>query len=236
MMNSKAMIKKAISGIMHMAYPETCLSCGHTLNMEETCLCHECLWNLPATNHKSKTENSAAVRFYGKLPFEKCDCFFYYKKGSTMQTLIELMKYKGYTELCEFMGHYAGINLNREKFFADIDLIVPVPLHPSRYKKRGYNQSEMIARGLSKAGHIPVDTKTLIRKVGNQTQTKRSIYDRWKNVNTIFSLSDTGNFDGKHILIVDDVLTSGSTLEACGNEVLKAKDIKISFFTLAQAL
>jgi ComF family protein len=236
MMNATEIIKKGLSGLMHMAYPETCLCCGQTLNMDETCLCHDCLWNLPATNNKSKTENSAAIRFFGKIPFEKCDCFYYYKKGSTMQTLIELMKYKGYTELCEFMGHYTGVSLNREKFFEDIDIIVPVPLHPSRYKKRGYNQSEMIARGLSKAGNIPVDSKTLIRKTGNQTQTKRSIYERWKNVSSIFAISDSENFENKHILIVDDVLTSGSTLEACGSAILKAGNSKISFFTLAQAL
>jgi ComF family protein len=125
--------------------------------------------------------------------------------------------------------------LYRDGFFDDIDLLVPVPLHRRKFRQRGYNQSDWIVRGLSDACGKPSNGQTLKRTIDNKTQTTRHLYDRWKNVASIFSLEQTEPFENKHILLVDDVLTSGSTLEACGQAVLNASGARISFFALAMA-
>lgn len=152
-----------------------------------------------------------------------------------MQRILELLKYKGEKRPGELLGSYAGARLMRNNFFEGIDLLVPVPLHWKKKKLRGYNQSEWIAKGLSKVSSIPIDCTSLARHSENETQTTRNIYERWKNVTTIFSLDNEAAFENKHILLVDDVMTSGSTMEACGQVVLEAKGSSISFFALALA-
>jgi len=190
---------------------------------------------LPTINHKSFTENAAAERFYGKIPFIKATAGFHYQKESNMQLILESLKYKGEKKLGETLGTYAGSKLLRQGFFNEIDLMVPVPLHRKKQKQRGYNQSEWIVRGLSRVSNIPFDCHSLIRIVDNKSQTTKSIRDRWENVASVFSLENPVSFENKHILLVDDVLTSGSTLEACGQAVIKAAGAEVSFFALAMA-
>jgi ComF family protein len=233
--NIKLLINEYLSDLLYLAYPDLCLICGSSLNRSETLVCHDCIYQLPLTNYSSFSDNNAAERFYGKLPFEKAVAAFIYQKGSYMQQILELIKYKGEKKLGEMLGSYAGTKFAKNGFFNDIDLLVPVPLHKKKMALRGYNQSEWIAKGLSTVCGIPVDSSSLIRQQENETQTTRNIYERWKNVSTIFSLNDDTAFENKHILLVDDVLTSGSTMEACGQAILNAKDSKISFFALAIA-
>ena len=130
------------------------------------------------------------------------------------------------------LGHYAAVDLLESETFREFDYIVPVPLHPNKLRKRGYNQSECIANGLSEVLRVPVDTQTLIRVIENPTQTKKTVYERWENTNGIFDITSSERFEGKRILLVDDVLTTGSTLIACV-QALKKSNCRVSVFTLA---
>jgi len=233
--NTKKWFGRHLSELLYLAYPDLCHVCGISLTDEEMLICHNCLYKLPFIKFTSYTENLAAERFYGKIPFDRALAAFHYQKASHMQLILELLKYKGEKRLGEVLGSYAGARLLRNNFFDGIDLLVPVPLHSKRMKHRGYNQSEWIAKGLSKASGIPIDSNTLVRRFENETQTTRNIYDRWKNVSTIFCLDNEKAFESKNILLVDDVLTSGSTMESCGHAVLKAKGASVSFFALALA-
>lgn len=228
-------INKHFSDLIYMVFPEVCHICNTSLTYSERQICNNCLYSLPLFEFSSVTENKACERFIGKIEFSKAVSAFQYQKGSYMQLLLEDIKYKGDKQLGRYLGVYAGNILESSGFFKDIDLIVPVPLHPKKFKKRGYNQSEWIAKGLSESTGVDTDFRNLIRGTDNFTQTTRGIYERWKNVSTIFSVKDKECFKDKHILIVDDVLTSGSTLEACGQAFNGIEGIKISFFSLAIA-
>lgn len=228
-------IKSHFSDLLYLAYPDLCLICGTSLINDEPIICYDCLYKLPLTAFQSYSENPAAERFYGKIKFSYATAAFHYQKGSVIQIILEALKYKGESKVGDFLGSYSGQKLMGKGFFDSIDLIVPVPLHQMKLKSRGFNQSEIIAKGLSKACNIEVDCKTLLRKNDNKTQTTRNIYDRWKNVSSIFTVENKEVFMNKHILLVDDVLTSGSTLEACGQKVLESNGSQISFFALALA-
>jgi ComF family protein len=221
--------------LLNLAWPDLCLLCGKSLIKGEKHLCLNCLYELPKTDDFSFHENAAADRFLGKISFEMATTGYHYYKESKVQTALELLKYKGDKEVGESLGEAAGNRLLSRGFFNDIDLLVPVPLHRQKEKKRGYNQSEWIARGLSKATGIPVDTSHLRRTLHNPTQTTKSIWQRWENVQRLFETNHPEAFAGKHILLIDDVLTSGSTLEACGQAILKSSESRISFFALALA-
>lgn len=228
-------IRGIISSMMDLAWPNLCLLCERPLIKGEKHLCMNCLYEMPKTEFKSFLSNLAADRFFGKIPFEKATAGYHYQKESKVQAALELLKYKGDKELGDCLGGFIGSKLMSEGFFKNIDVIVPVPLHRSKEKKRGYNQSEWIAKGLSRVSGIPFDTANLCRIAENPTQTTKSIWERWENVQGLFSLNYPESLSGKHILLVDDVLTSGSTLTACGQAVLNATEAKVSFFALALA-
>lgn len=221
--------------MLYLAYPDTCLVCGTGLTEAERLVCHECLYLLPKPALDDPATNEVARLFFGKLPFEKAACGLRYLKESPIQTLMELLKYKGRHELGSLLGAFAAVPLQRAGFFNGIDLLVPVPLHPAKQRRRGYNQSEWIAKGLSQTTGLSMNSTALTRSADNKTQTRKSLYDRWQNVEALFDLTDTHSFEGQHILLIDDVLTSGSTLEACGKAVLKAPGAKVSFFALCRA-
>lgn len=221
--------------MIDLAWPNLCLLCDRPLVRGEKYLCLHCLYHLPILVFNSFSKNPAADRFYGKIPFEKATAGYLYQKESNIQKALELIKYKGEKELGKKLAHYAGSQLLNNGFFDHVDLLVPVPLHRKKEKKRGYNQSEWIAKGLLEVSKIPINTDNLLRNIENPTQTTKSIWERWENVQGHFVLRDPEAFANKHILLVDDVLTSGSTLEACGQTILKATQAKISFFSLAMA-
>ena len=220
---------------MNLAWPNLCLLCESPLIDGERYICMNCLYELPKTEFKSNRTNPAADRIYGKIPFEKVTAAYHYQKESKIQSALELIKYKGEKELAEMLASYAGTRLQTSGFFEGIDLIIPVPLHKEKEKKRGYNQSEWIAKGLSRASGIPYDTRHLKRMVKNTTQTNRNIWERWENAQGLFGLRNPEDLSGKHLLLVDDVLTSGSTLCASGEPLLNTPETKLSFFALALA-
>jgi len=216
-------------------FPNLCVVCGNNLQKNEHQLCLSCLVDIPRTNYHLIEENPIEKRFWGKVPVCRATSYFFFQKGSSFQKLLHLLKYKGNKEIGELMGKYAAIDLIDAPDFASVDLIIPVPLHPQKYKSRGYNQSEWIGKGISLILNKPQDTSTLQRVRENPSQTRKSVYERFENTEGIFKLSDSTILAGKHVLLVDDVLTTGSTLEACILALLETEGIKISVFTLAVA-
>jgi ComF family protein len=229
-------IKDLFLDFIHLIYPNNCLLCGESLVKTESQLCLFCLFSLPKTNYHLQKDNPIEKRFWGKVNIEHASSFFYFQKGSSVQKLLHELKYHGNKEIGELLGAHLGMELLQSPFYKDIDLIVPVPLHKNRYQKRGYNQSECIAKGISSVLKKPVDTQTLIRVVETSTQTKKGVFERWENTNGIFALVDNHAFKSKHILLVDDVLTTGSTLEACAKTLIEGENsVRVSIVTLAVA-
>jgi ComF family protein len=191
---------------------------------------------MPRTNYHLDENNPVAQLFWGRCKIEKAAAFSFYNKGSRIRNLIHNLKYKGIKEIGYELGRIYGTVLHNSGFTEGIDLIIPVPLHPSKKRQRGFNQSDIISSGLSESTGLTVDAKILERKIVTETQTRRSRYERWENVEGIFNVTDTNMITGKHILLVDDVITTGSTLESCVNELLKTEGVKVSVAALAVAV
>ena len=171
--------------------------------------------------------------FWGRVDLEMATSFYVFSKKSKVQNLLHHLKYKGVKEVGAVIGELFGFELKDSKFYKNIDLIIPVPLHQNKLNKRGYNQSEWIALGLSQSMNIPIDTLSLYRTSDSQTQTKKSRYKRWENVGEIFDVANN-HIDGKSILLVDDVVTTGATIEACA-QVLIQHNCKVFVATIAYA-
>ena len=220
---------------INLLFPDVCVVCGNALQKNEHQLCLSCLHDIPKTNYHLMPDNPIEKRFWGKVPVEQATAYFFFQKGSSFQKLLHILKYKGNKEIGELMGKYAAIDLLDAPGYETVDLIIPVPLHPRKYKMRGYNQSEWIGKGLSLILNKPMDITTLLRVRENASQTTKTVFERYENTEGIFELSDKTVLEGKHVLLVDDVLTTGSTLEACIRALLETDGIKISIFTLAVA-
>jgi ComF family protein len=223
------------SDFFNLLYPDLCVICGENLLKNEHHICLNCLHEIPKTNYHLIVDNPIEKRFWGKVPIFRGTAFFFFQKGSPFQKLLHALKYKDLKQIGETLGKYAAADLLESPDFTAIDVIIPVPLHPKKYRKRGYNQSEWIGKGISQILEKPQDTTTLIRVRENLTQTKKSVFERYENTEGIFQISNKESLIGKHILLVDDVLTTGSTLEACVNALLQIEGVKVSIFTLAVA-
>jgi ComF family protein len=188
---------------------------------------------IPRTNYHLTKENPVVHLFWGRCLIQNAAAFSFYNKGSRIRRLIHNLKYKGIQEIGFELGRMYGLSMRDSEFCKEIDLIVPVPLHPLRLKRRGFNQSYLISKGLSDVTGIPVENESLLRISVTATQTTRSRYDRWTNVEGVFSISEPDKIIGKHILLVDDVITTGSTIESCADELLKIDRVKVSVVALA---
>jgi len=222
-----------LNDFLSLIYPQICMACGNNLFKYEECICTSCLFHLPKTNFHLEKDNPVSKLFWGKIKLESVAAYYYFNKGSKVQHLIHQLKYKGHKEIGVTIGKLYGMDLKTSQLFNDIDAIIPVPLHFKKQKRRGYNQSLLIAEGLSKAMQVDVNTDTLFRKVASETQTKKSQFKRWENVKEIFDISDNHSLENKKVLLVDDVITTGSTIEACANALNKTPEIKISVVALA---
>lgn len=217
-------------------FPRLCYACGNHLLRNENLICTECYVVIPRTNYHFEKENPVAQLFWGRCLLEKAAAFSFYNKGSRIRNLIHNLKYKGIKEIGYELGRIYGISLKSSGFTADVDQIIPVPLHPSKKRLRGFNQSDIISMGIADVTGLPVDTVSLARTTVSATQTKRSRYDRWTNVEGIFHVIDPEIIRGRHVLLVDDVITTGSTIESCANELLKIKGVRVSVVALAFAI
>jgi ComF family protein len=217
-------------------FPRLCYACGNHLLRNENLICTECYVVIPRTNYHIEDENPVAQLFWGRCLLEKAAAFSYYNKGSRIRNLIHNLKYKGIKEIGYELGRIYGLSLKASGFTTDIDIIIPVPLHPSKMRIRGFNQSDTISEGLADVTGLFIDTNALVRTKVSATQTKRSRYERWTNVEGIFRVTDPEIIRGRHILLVDDVITTGSTIESCANELLKVEGVKVSVVALAFAV
>lgn len=216
-------------------FPRCCIVCGNPLAKGEAYLCAHCNMNLPRTNLHKLRDNAVEQLFWGKIPLERAASFFYYRKGSDFRKILHRLKYGGEKEIGEAMGRCMATELLPYHFFSGIDVIIPVPLHPKKQRTRGYNQSEWIARGVSVISGIPVDTTSVSRNKKTDTQTRKTLFERWDNVDRAFTLHLPERFVGKHLLIIDDVLTTGATTVACASAFEGVGEIRISVLTLAVA-
>jgi len=216
-------------------FPELCQACGESLIAGEDLLCLDCRYNLPFTDFHLKPDNMVAQQFWGKINLEGAYAMCYFAKGGKIQHLMHNFKYKGVQKIGNLLGNIAGDQLLKSTVFNNVDVIIPVPLHKSRLRKRGYNQSMCFAEGLSEKMGIPIDENNLVRIRATETQTHRSRFSRFQNMQEVFALTNREALRNKHILLVDDVVTTGSTLEACGSELLKVDGSKLSIATIACA-
>lgn len=220
--------------LWNLLFPRYCVICGKRLSPSEECLCVNCLFTLPRTRMLLQEGNEMEKNFWGRFPLGKAVSFFYYSKGGDVRKLVYELKYHGDKKVGIFMGKYMAMNLH-PNFFRDIDVIIPIPLHAEKKRKRGYNQSEMISEGISQVTGLPVWTDIIERVQFTETQTHKGRYERWMNVSEAFSGINVEKVRGKHILLVDDVLTTGATIIACADVLQAIAEIKISVLTLAWA-
>lgn len=225
----------ALFYLKELLFPRLCVSCGNRLIEQENWICLHCLHHIPRTNFHKHRDNKVAQLFYGRVEIENATSFYYFSKGSIYQSLLHNLKYKGMKEIGQEIGKHFAIDLMQSPDFIDIDIVCPVPLHPEKEKKRGYNQSWWIALGIAQQMQKELSDKNLKRVVATETQTRKNRFERWQNVEGIFELINPEAFTGKHILLVDDVITTGSTLEACASEIISKTNAKVSIATLATA-
>lgn len=224
-----------IADFLELVFPTLCVTCGERLITQEKLVCFNCWNDLPLTHFHLEPENKVAQLFWGRVTIENAASYFSYRKGSKYQQLIHFTKYKGLKELGYETGRKYGFVLRESFAFNGVDYVVPVPLHPTKEKKRGYNQCEWIANGIAASMEKKVIADNLFRKTYTSTQTRKNRYERWQNVEGIFGIRRPEEFENKHLLLVDDVVTTGSTLEACAFEILKITNTKVSIATLAFA-
>lgn len=228
-------VEHSFNDLLELFFPSLCVTCGERLVSQEKFVCMGCWLDLPVTNFHREPENKVAQLFWGRVQLEHATAWYHFRKGSNYQQIIHFIKYRGMKELGRECGKRLGESLSEAESFRNVDVIVPVPLHPKKRRKRGYNQSEWIALGIAETLQKPVVTDNLYRKVHTSTQTKKSRLERWQNVEGIFEVNDPESFSGKHILLVDDVATTGATLEASAMPLLKIENSKVSIATLAYA-
>lgn len=216
-------------------FPRCCLICCKQLSRGEKELCFSCMAGLPRTGFHLQEGNLVERNFWGKFPIRRATSFLHYTKGGDVRQLLYELKYHGRKEVGEVMGRTMAAELLPSHFFDGIDLIIPVPLHKRRERQRGYNQSEYLAKGISAMTDIPVETKIMVRNRHTETQTHKGQYERWENVQNLFTCQSPDFLKGKHILIVDDVLTTGATIVSCADALQGILGLQISVLTLALA-
>lgn len=216
-------------------YPNYCLGCSNALYKGEEILCTHCISNLPKTNYIYNYNNPVMLRLQGRLKLKYALAFLKFRKHGLVQKLLHQLKYNNHPEIGEVLGRVFGREMFENGYAHEFDVIIPVPLHASRKRARGYNQSAYIAKGLGLALEIPWDESISTRKVSTKTQTRKTKTERWHNVESVFDILDENKIRDKRILLVDDVMTTGATLEACGARLLEAGCKELSIACLAEA-
>lgn len=228
-------MKTFLTDLWELFFPRCCILCGSRLCHGENILCTRCLAELPRTGLHLRADNSVERNFWGKFAVERAASFLYYTKGGDVRRLLYELKYYGNKEAGEVMGRIMAAELLSSCFFEGVDWIIPVPLHPRKERRRGYNQSDCLARGISAVTGIPVSAEMLVRSRYTETQTRKGQYERWENVQNIFLCPSPRLLQNKHVLLVDDVLTTGATIVSCADALRRVPGLRISVLTLALA-
>ena len=225
-----------LTRILEIIAPRTCAVCGNRLTLDEHSVCAYCLREIPYTNHHYNPKyNKLAKTFWHLLPIENAAALFYYYSHSKTANIIYDLKYHNHPEIGTDLGCFAAEWFSKSNFFDGMDAIIPIPLAKKRYRQRGYNQSMEIAKGIQQITHLPILDNVMFRTEVKDTQTHLQRFERQENVKNVFLLKNPESIAEKHILLVDDVITSGSTIISCGQELQNAADVKISVFSLGMA-
>ena len=220
----------------HLFYPQLCVACGYEMPASSTqCFCFKCRTKIIPTDFHLQKENEITERLWGRVHLETAGALYYFSKKGPVQRALHHLKYGNQPDIGQRLGRLYGRELMASPVYADIDCIVPVPLHPKRERQRGYNQSMAFARGLAESMQLPPMGNVLLRTIHSDSQTGKHRMDRFKSVGEVFSLARPDLVQGKHVLLVDDVLTTGATLEVCGNLLLNVPGTRVSIATIAVA-
>jgi len=225
-----------INDFISLVFPRICAGCGNSLWKHEQVLCNLCEFRLPKTNFHREADNPVSRIFWGRARIESAAAFLYFNKGSRVQRLVHQLKYKGRKDIGIWLGKMYGRELLNIPPFNTVRAVIPVPLHKKKYMKRGYNQSEQIAIGLSGPLNAPVNRFLLTRTKPTETQTRKSRFSRYQNVREIFTVYNPEAWAGSHLLLVDDVITTGATLESCVEALSAIPGVKVSIVCIATAL
>lgn len=228
-------IKDHFESFISLVYPRLCLSCQRPLMKNEELMCMLCKYDLPETNYHLDPENPVAKHFWGRIPIAHAAALYVFTGGSRVQELMHAFKYNNRPEVGIMLGKYYGMQLKDATPFSDTDVIVPVPLHPKKQHKRGYNQSAKFATGLAQGMHTQAANYAMTRISFTETQTRKNRQERWENVKKVFQVAQPLAIKDKNVLLVDDVVTTGSTLEACAQKIREAGARQISIATIACA-
>ena len=228
-------VTSSLYAVAHLFYPQLCAGCGNELHGKGQVLCLRCVDEIPLTNFHLHTANPIEKIFWGRVAITAAASYSYFNKDSMMQQLLHGLKYQGKKETGIFFGKKIGTALQLSNRFRDIDIVIPVPLHPKKEKLRGYNQAALIAEGIMEKMQLPLLSGVLRRTGYSETQTHKSREERWNNIAGLFRVVHTEKIAGKHVLLVDDVITTGATLEACAGELLKVEETRVSIATIAYA-
>jgi ComF family protein len=227
------MLKNALHPLLHLFIPHHCAGCGSDIMSREQVLCMHCINRLPVTGFHNHADNPVEKTFWGRMPVADAASYLYFSKDSLLQHIVHELKYKGNKELGLFMGRKMGEVLLQTHRFTGISALVPLPLFAARERKRGYNQALILCIGMAEVLSLPVLGDVICRHTSSETQTNKNRINRWLNMQGKFELKQPEAIAGKHILLVDDVITTGATLEACGQELLTAPDSRLSIMTMA---
>nr|WP_294774541.1 ComF family protein [uncultured Flavobacterium sp.] len=224
-----------LNHLLNLFFPKACAGCHAILLSDELVICTQCRHEIPLTNHHKIEENEIFQKFYGRIPLEFGAALFYFHKKGIVQEMMHQLKYKGHEEIGAMVGNWYASELKELQPMQNIDYIIPVPLHKRRFRERGYNQVTTFGKALAQNLAIPYETNLLHRKLYTKTQTKKSLLGRVEISKTIFDVTFSEEHHGKHFLLIDDVITTGSTLEACSRELLKIPNAKISIVCMAMS-
>lgn len=223
------------SDFLSLIFPNTCVSCMNYLYKGESFLCTKCKYDLPKTNYHLEHENVLMKRFWGKVPISYALSYLKFIKGGSVQKILFSIKYEGMKDGARVLGLWFGLDLSKEGYDKKFDLILPVPMHKKKLKIRGYNQSDFFAEGLAEAMQVNYSSALFERVSENTSQTKKSRFERWLNVKDIYKLKDAEAVKDKHVLLADDVITTGATFEACAKELFDNGAREVSIIAIASA-
>ena len=226
-------VKNILGDLFGLFYPHRCPGCGSDQLAKHQRLCIKCNLDLPLTGFHLHAGNPVERIFWGRVPLAAAASYLYFTKGSTLQTLLHEFKYRGNKEIGFYFGSRIGEALSSARRFSQVQMLAPLPLHYKKERRRGYNQAEILCQGIAGYMGLPVMPKVIERVADTQTQTRNNREARWKNMEKQFQLKDEKAVAGKHVLLVDDVITTGATLESCGAELLKAPGSTLSIVSLA---
>lgn len=218
--------------LLGLFFPAYCEGCGSDRVEHRQLLCLRCLGRLPATNFFAQAGNPVEKTFYGRLKIEAAGAAYYFTADSLLHHLITQLKYHGNQELGIYLGELTAAQMRKSDRFIEPELIIPLPLNLRKLRKRGYNQATLIAEGMAKVLKVPVRDDLAVRKLFTETQTKKDRVSRWQNMQDVFDITRSAELEGRRVLLVDDIITTGATLEACGNALLKVEGLRLDIATV----